>query len=560
METAVVFCRAHIQKIVAVVALCLTATLTYVSTLHDYFLADDFGVVQSLSQKPLLYFPKWFVTSWMDNIWGFTPDEIRPFPAISFQFTSLWGAASPAPHHIFNVALHALNTLLVFAIARQVAVLTLPAATFAGMLFAVLPVHAETVAWITGRVDSIPALFYLSSFFAYARWRRTNTGWFYKASVVLFFLALFSKQTAVTMLATLVLYDMVVERRPLRLSWPWLRDYVPFALLTVGYLMLRYALFGQVLREGGVTAQTLVSFSILQTRHVQKLVFGTALVGRYRASPEFTSIAMAFTCLTVALTLLLIGYVAYVDKQESPRSAMFTTGRLLLYFGPVWWLVGTLPTAVAGYETARHLYLGAVGYALVLGLGFDALAGNRARLRRSATVVGSGGLVLLYVIKLQPALAEWHSSALLSTKMVGDVERQAAAAPVGSLLLLKAPVGPGRYSDSLNPHYVWAFALPFALQPPFSKTDLTARVFVVSQPWAYCCPQWFDDARHSIRQWAKQVNRTPAIALHWDAATGELLQKSEVDNPGLRHQVLSLADAKTFEEMEKNLHVILGSN
>ena len=425
------------------------------------------------------------------------------------------------------------------------------------MLFAVLPIHAETVAWITGRVDSIPALFYLSSFFAYARWRRTGAGWLYGTSVAMCFLALFSKQTAVTTLATLVLYDVVVEQRPVRFSWPWLRDYVPFALLTGCYLILRYALFGQVLRENGITAQTLISFGILQARHLQKLVFGSVLVGRYSASPEFTNIALTLTCIAVALTLLLIGYVAYVEVCRSPRGKIPATGRLLLYFGPVWWLVGTAPLAVAGYESARHLYFPSVGFAIVLGLSFDALVGIRSRLRRYAVVVGSAGLILLHLITLQRALAEWNTSASVSEKMVRDVERQAAAAPVGSLLLLGPPVGAGKYSDSLNPHYVWAWALPFALRPPFSRTDLTERVFVVSRPWAYCCPRWFDDARSSLRQWAGQASRSPAIALRWDATTGALLQQSDVDNPGLRYQVLSLANANTSEEMDKTLQAIL---
>ena len=73
----------------AVVA--LAAILPYVVNLNDYFVRDDFGVVQLLAQKPFTYFPRWFVTSWMDHIWGYYPDEIRPFPAISYQITALGG-------------------------------------------------------------------------------------------------------------------------------------------------------------------------------------------------------------------------------------------------------------------------------------------------------------------------------------------------------------------------------------------------------------------------------------------------------------------------------------
>ena len=94
-------------RLFAVLAICLAASLPYASTLNNYFVNDDFGVVQLLTQKPLLYFPKWFVTSWMDNIWGATQDEIRPFPAVTYQLAGLWGATSPVANHAANIAFHA---------------------------------------------------------------------------------------------------------------------------------------------------------------------------------------------------------------------------------------------------------------------------------------------------------------------------------------------------------------------------------------------------------------------------------------------------------------------
>ena len=82
------------KHLLAVLAICLAASLPYVSTAGNYFVNDDFGVVQLLSQKPPLYFPRWFVTSWMDDIWGATQDEVRPFPAVTYQLAAIWGATS----------------------------------------------------------------------------------------------------------------------------------------------------------------------------------------------------------------------------------------------------------------------------------------------------------------------------------------------------------------------------------------------------------------------------------------------------------------------------------
>ena len=88
----------------AALLVCVVATLPYVWTLGDYFVQDDFGVVSLLAGKPALSFFSWFTRTWMDNIWGFTPDEVRPFPAVSYQIAALFGAGVPFANHVINIA------------------------------------------------------------------------------------------------------------------------------------------------------------------------------------------------------------------------------------------------------------------------------------------------------------------------------------------------------------------------------------------------------------------------------------------------------------------------
>ena len=104
-------------RLLPVLAIGLAASLPYASSTGNYFVNDDFGVVQLLSEKPLLYFPRWFVTSWMDHIWGATQDEIRPFPAVTYQLAAIWGATSTVANHVTNIVFHAANALLVRAMA-----------------------------------------------------------------------------------------------------------------------------------------------------------------------------------------------------------------------------------------------------------------------------------------------------------------------------------------------------------------------------------------------------------------------------------------------------------
>jgi hypothetical protein len=514
----------------AILAICLAASLPYVSSSRNYFVNEDFGVVQLLSQKPALYFPRWFVTSWMDNIWGATQDEIRPFPAVTYQLAAVWGATSTLANHVMNIAFHGANALLVLAIARTVAGSSLIASTFAALVFAVLPLHADSVAWITGRVDTIPALFFLGSFLAYAQWRRgdAKSTRLYVCSLVLFFCALFSKQNTVIMVATLFLYDLVAERRPIRASWSWLAPYAPFVALTVAYLLLRYVLFGQVAREGHLTVEGLAVTRIFVGKHFQRMFFGGE-VSRY----PFGYISALL--LSVGAWFLMRSSAANLRNGPS----------MVLYFGPCWWFLGLAPLVVVGYESTRHVYLASVGWAIVVGLVFNTLWHGRSARFRYVTLAASAGLFVFYIVGLRAEVAEWNARTRLSQKVVADLEREALSTDEGSLLIVDAPVRS------------WEWALPFAAERPFTQSDLAQRVSIVSPVLIDCCrDQWMERTRRTIEAWSQKPS-APLVALTWDARNGTYAKWTDREAPALRSQVMALLEADTFEAMDRAMLAIL---
>lgn len=518
-------------RLLPVLAICLAASLPYVSSAGNYFVNDDFGVVQLLSQKPPLYFPRWFVTSWMDDIWGATQDEIRPFPALTYQLAAIGGATSPLANHVMNVAFHAANALLVLAIARTVAGLSVIASTYAAIVFAVFPLHAESVVWITGRVDTIPAVFFLGSFLTYAQWRRgeEKSTRLYLCSLFLFFCALFSKQNTIVMVATLFLYDRVAERRPIRASWSWLAPYVPFAVLTIAYLLLRYALFGEFAREGQLTADSLAVSRIFIGKHFQRMFFGGE-VSRY-----------PFGYISALLVTALAGFLLRSSDAANLRHGPAK----VLYFGPCWWFLNLAPLVVVGYESTRHVYLASVGWAVVVGLVFHAIWHQRHVAFRYATLVVSAGLFVFYSVGLHAEVEDWNVRARVSQKVVADLEREALATPEGSLLIVGAPVRS------------WEWALPFAAEPPFTRTDLAERVSIVSPVLIDCCrDQWMARTRRIVQSWSQRTSG-PLVALRWDAGTGAYSRLTDREDPALRSQVKALLDADSFESLDRAMLTIL---
>jgi hypothetical protein len=519
--------RAGRVERIAWLVICAAACLPYLRTVSDYFVQDDFGVVQLLARKPWTTFPRWFTMPWMEDIWGYTPDEIRPFPALSYQITALWGVAAPQGHHLLNIVLHAINGLLVFEIARAAAGLRVASALVAAVAFVLLPVDAESVAWITGRVDSLPAAFYLASFLAYVLWLKAPQGnRLYGWSLIWFFLALFSKQNTITMAAALVSYDVVVARQPLVPVRRWLR-HVPFVLMTLGFLGVRYLVLGEVLRESQLTSQRTDDVVAMIGRHLQRIAFGD--VG---GIPAILAVVAA---VTVA--------VATVMAARAPVPIRSRVWRAAAYFGPIWITLGLAPTIAAGYESPRHAYLAAVGWAMVIGLVFETLwpSPSASSVRRPiwrAAVISVTSIVLVgYAARLHLVVSDWRQRARVSERATRLLEREVANAAPSTLVLISAPVPS------------WEWSAPFAARPPYTATDLTTRAFIVTPRLLHCCRgvHWERATRDALDGWQREKG-SQAVALYINSR-GEVRRLASSD-PDLMSAIGVLTEIKSGDALD----------
>jgi len=113
---------------------------------------------------------------------------------LEYQFWEL----KPFGYHLTNILLHALNAVLVWILLTR---LRIPGAWFAAAIFALHPVHVETVAWVTERKNVLSGAFYLGALLAYLRFSpledsensRERYWGYYALSLALFVAALLSK-------------------------------------------------------------------------------------------------------------------------------------------------------------------------------------------------------------------------------------------------------------------------------------------------------------------------------------------------------------------------------
>jgi protein O-mannosyl-transferase len=162
------------------------------------------------------------------RIWFDVGATLQYYPLLHSVFWvehKLWGDATLG-YHLVNIGFHALAALMVALILRRLAI---PGAYLAAAIFALHPVHVESVAWISELKNTLSAVFYLSALIVYLRFDQSRKMPTYLGALGLFVLGLLSKTVIATLPGALL---VIFWWQRGRLSWR--RDVlplVPFFLL-----------------------------------------------------------------------------------------------------------------------------------------------------------------------------------------------------------------------------------------------------------------------------------------------------------------------------------------
>jgi tetratricopeptide (TPR) repeat protein len=147
--------------------------------------------------------------SWQGIWWAFTTgyaSNWHPVTWLSHMLDCQLFGVRAGPHHLINVLLHIVNTLLLFVVLERMTKALWPSA-FVAAVFALHPLHVESVAWVAERKDVLSSLFWLLTMLAYVGYVERPKLTRYLLALAFFVVGLMAKPMLVTLPFVLVLLD-----------------------------------------------------------------------------------------------------------------------------------------------------------------------------------------------------------------------------------------------------------------------------------------------------------------------------------------------------------------
>lgn len=343
--------------------IALLSIIAFSGTFKAAFVYDDIpGIVENEFIRSFHFWPGYFTKGLWDNTAVKLKDDFlyRPFPLMLGSTIYIIFGASPTAYHFFSVLLHAADSVLAFLLFRKLLNSETGFGPFAGGLaFASHPIHTEAVGWIGASVDLCLTLFCLISFLSYIRYREDGGRVFFISAAVAYGFALLTKETATTLIGLIILFDILVRKKP---AW---KEYCVFIGLVAAYMTVRSAVLGKSLGTLQFSASGIGSALLLVSLYMKSFLLPWPM------GYKFTMPALGLSGGTAAFF-----FIVFI-------SSALAFSRKLLF--PILWIFITLspPLMLAFYSkpifAERFLYISSIGFCAVLGAFYDHMISARRR-------------------------------------------------------------------------------------------------------------------------------------------------------------------------------------
>jgi hypothetical protein len=468
--------------LIACMLLVAIALAAYGRTLTTYFIADDFGEIAYVSR---IASGNWnlFWSNWTGNFMQIPGMAVyRPFLLVSLLTDYLLYKTNAVGYYTTNLLFYVGDVLMLFLVAKKLTQgwgTTRSAATafLSAALFAVNPLHCETVSWVVGRVDSSCCLLSLASIYCFLRAREANRPLWLGGAVACFIGGLFFKEMAigVPVLATAISILFPKGSR---------KEIIPLWVATVAYFGLRYAVLGTL--GGGYTGAigdgqgTAWIQRWLDIHNYERMLlpFGVSL---YAANNPLAAALKFFYAGSITLVALKL------FKREFPlRYVLLLAAWMLSAALPIYklWGIGM------DIEGARFVFFLTVPMSMLLP--FILLAPKQATSDRAFEALSAVMIVLLGFVAYKTTLTT-NSNWVHAGKEVRAVHDSAVTTanenPGKQIAVLGIP------KVRAGAHMIYNGAtFRTMLEPPFTSPALAAR-FVTFDPIFYGPDQYINADR-----------------------------------------------------------------
>ncbi len=403
-----------------VLLLILGATLfSYLGALKFEFVYDD-KIMQVTN--PLIHEWRHVPEYFTHDLWSHRPEQSAHYyrPALLLWYMTVYSVAGlePALWHFSTLLIHLLLVGMVWLLARRTLSDSWTAA-LATLLFALHPIHVETVTWIGGVNESWLAILWIGTYLCYRNFRERaehKAGWL-AASLFLFAWALLFKETAVALPLFIVL-DEFIRGADGDEFWTRFKKGIAYAVMFVPFTVIYMVVRTWVLRSIVPPGRT--PHGLLQMIYTAVSVFGFYM--KHVLWPVQLSVVYdlpyveSFSAARVLVPLLLFAAGASLCRLCLDRKSV--AGALN------WLLVPMLPALAAAVLLGpasvvhdRYLCLPALGICLVAAMliGKPGSGGAQARWMQGAVTAGLAALMIAGIVRES---APWANNRTLFTRGV----------------------------------------------------------------------------------------------------------------------------------------------
>ncbi len=351
--------------LIIIITLCIYAQVRhfdFVGFDDNEYVYENIHVKTGLSSKNI----GWALTAFYSNNW-------HPLTWISHMLDCQLFGLHPGAHHLINLFFHIINSLLLFFIFSKMTG-DLWKSGFIAMVFAVHPLHVESVVWIAERKDVLSAFFWLLTMGCYYHYAKRPGPLTYAMVLLFFILGLLSKPMIITLPFVLLLLDYWPLQRfqnhietdgNIGKKWVYLvLEKIPFFLLVpVSGLLTFYAQ-----HHGGVV-KSLEAFP-LNVRIANAIVSYAAYIGKmiYPVKMAFLYPHHGMPSLwNILVALVLLAAMSIASMKYYKKYPYLIVGWL--------WYLGTLVPVIGIVQVGmqsmadRYTYIPSIGLTIMMAWG-----------------------------------------------------------------------------------------------------------------------------------------------------------------------------------------------